>query len=152
VRNETKSTSLAVYLLDVMMMLNRTVARQLSIFNARDTLRHNQPHARFSESSPSRTHSDCCQSTALVMTQLPILHWNDVYRVRPQKVSPTSSETIDVTQFAGLLDDIRAQWPLRDDGKRDGLSLFSGDVFAPSVDSSVTRGSHMVRLYSPSSN
>jgi tRNA U34 5-methylaminomethyl-2-thiouridine-forming methyltransferase MnmC len=63
-------------------------------------------------------------------------------------VSPTSSETIDVTQFAGLLDDIRDQWPLRDDGKRDGLSLFSGDVFSPSVDSSVTRGSHMVRLYS----
>jgi 5'-nucleotidase len=81
------------------------------------------------------------------MTQLPILHWNDVYRVRPQKVSPASSETIDVTQFAGLLDDIRDQWPLRDDGHRDGLSLFSGDVFSPSVDSSVTRGSHMVRAY-----
>ncbi|KAI9446638.1 Metallo-dependent phosphatase [Lactarius indigo] len=78
------------------------------------------------------------------MSQLPILHWNDVYRVRPQKISPTSSETIDVTQFAGLLEDIRDQWPLRDDGKRDGLSLFSGDVFSPSVDSSVTRGSHMV--------
>jgi len=78
------------------------------------------------------------------MTRLPILHWNDVYRVRPQKVSSTSSKTIDVTQFAGLLDDIRDQWPLRDDGKRDGLALFSGDVFAPSVDSSVTRGSHMV--------
>ncbi|KAI0306747.1 Metallo-dependent phosphatase [Multifurca ochricompacta] len=76
--------------------------------------------------------------------RLPILHWNDVYRVRPQKVSPTSSETIDVTQFAGLLDDIRDQWPIRGDGNRDGLSLFSGDVFAPSVDSSVTRGSHMV--------
>jgi hypothetical protein len=69
--------------------------------------------------------------------------------VRPQKVSPASSETIDVTQFAGLLDDIRDQWPLRDDGQRDGLSLFSGDVFSPSVDSSVTRGSHMVRLHSP---
>ncbi|KAI9509971.1 Metallo-dependent phosphatase [Russula earlei] len=78
------------------------------------------------------------------MTKLPILHWNDVYRVRPQKISPTSPDTIDVTQFAGLLDDIRSQWPLRDDGKRDGLALFSGDVFAPSVDSSVTRGSHMV--------
>jgi 5'-nucleotidase len=78
------------------------------------------------------------------MTQLPILHWNDVYRVRPQKLSPTSSETIDVTQFAALLDDIREEWPLRNDGERDGLSLFSGDVFAPSIDSSVTRGSHMV--------
>ncbi|KAI0048198.1 Metallo-dependent phosphatase [Auriscalpium vulgare] len=75
---------------------------------------------------------------------LPIIHWNDVYRVRPQKITPTSSETIDVTQFAALLDDIRDQWPLREDGNRDGLALFSGDVFAPSVESSVTRGSHMV--------
>ncbi|KAI0273835.1 Metallo-dependent phosphatase [Gloeopeniophorella convolvens] len=78
------------------------------------------------------------------MTQLPILHWNDVYRVRPQKLLPTSPETIDVTQFAGLVHDIRRDWPLREDGKHDGLTLFSGDVFAPSVDSSVTRGSHMV--------
>ena len=53
-----------------------------------------------------------------------------------------------LTQQVQFLDDIRAQWPLRDDGKRDGLTLFSGDVFAPSVDSSVTRGSHMVRLHS----
>jgi 5'-nucleotidase len=82
------------------------------------------------------------------MTRLPILHWNDVYRVRPQKVSPKSFETIDVTHFSGLLDDIREQWPLRNDGKREGLSLFSGDVFAPSLDSSVTRGSHMVCLCS----
>jgi len=76
-------------------------------------------------------------SQLFIMARLSILHWNDVYRVRSQKVSPTSSETIDVTQFAGLIDDLRAQWPLRDDGKRDGLSLFSGDVFSPSVDSSV---------------
>jgi hypothetical protein len=27
----------------------------------------------------------------------------------------------------------------------DGLVLFAGDVFSPSVESSVTRGSHMVR-------
>lgn len=78
------------------------------------------------------------------MVQLPIVHWNDVYRVRPQKIDPTSSETIDSTQFAALLDDIRDKWPERSDGKKDGLSLFSGDVFAPSVESSVTRGSHMV--------
>ncbi|KAI0317293.1 Metallo-dependent phosphatase-like protein [Amylostereum chailletii] len=78
------------------------------------------------------------------MIQIPIIHWNDVYRVRPQKISPTSSETIDVTQFAALIDDIRCKWPSRQDGKKDGLSLFSGDVFSPSVESSVTRGSHMV--------
>ncbi|KZT11516.1 Metallo-dependent phosphatase [Laetiporus sulphureus 93-53] len=75
---------------------------------------------------------------------LPILHFNDVYRVQPFRVSPDSPETIDVTQWAAMLDDIRDGWPVRPDGKRDGLVLFSGDVFSPSVESSVTRGSHMV--------
>ncbi|KAI6036873.1 Metallo-dependent phosphatase-like protein, partial [Pisolithus microcarpus] len=77
---------------------------------------------------------------------LPILHWNDVYRVTPQKVSPDSTETIDVTQFASLLDNIRNQWATRSDGARDGLSLFSGDLFSPSMESTVTRGSHMVPI------
>jgi 2',3'-cyclic-nucleotide 2'-phosphodiesterase (5'-nucleotidase family) len=67
-----------------------------------------------------------------------------VYRVTPQKISPTSYDTIDVTQFAALLDTIRQQWSIRADGKRDGLVLFSGDVFSPSTESSVSRGSHMV--------
>ncbi|TFY65463.1 hypothetical protein EVG20_g5580 [Dentipellis fragilis] len=78
------------------------------------------------------------------MIELPIIHWNDVYRVRPQKFAPTSSETIDVTQFAALIEDIHDRWEKRPDGQRDGLKLFSGDVFSPSVESSVTRGSHMV--------
>lgn len=73
---------------------------------------------------------------------LPILHFNDVYRVSKQKLSKTM--TIDVTQFAAMIDDIRDSWPQRVDGKRDGLVLFSGDLFSPSVESSVTRGSHLV--------
>lgn len=79
------------------------------------------------------------------MTTLSILHWNDVYRVGAQKVSPNAPETTDVTQFGALLDDIRNQWTTRPDGSKDGLVLFSGDVFSPSVESSVTRGSHMVQ-------
>jgi len=75
---------------------------------------------------------------------IPIIHFNDVYRVTPQKYS--STETIDVTQFAALIDDIRDRWGHREDGKKDGLLLFSGDVFSPSVESSVTRGSHMVKF------
>lgn len=78
------------------------------------------------------------------MVALPILHFNDVYRVQPFKVSPSSPETIDVTQWAAMLDGIRDSWRLREDGKREGLVLFSGDIFAPSTESSVTRGSHMV--------
>ncbi|KAF9532356.1 Metallo-dependent phosphatase-like protein [Crepidotus variabilis] len=75
---------------------------------------------------------------------LSILHFNDVYRVTPQKFSSKPNETIDVTQFAALVDDLRDKWPHSNDGKKDGLLLFSGDVFSPSVESSVTRGSHMV--------
>ncbi|TCD68923.1 hypothetical protein EIP91_009474 [Steccherinum ochraceum] len=78
------------------------------------------------------------------MISLPILHFNDVYRVQPFKLHPTSKDTIDVTQFAAMLSGARDQWPERPDGLRDGLVLFSGDVFSPSTESSVTRGSHMV--------
>lgn len=76
--------------------------------------------------------------------RLPILHFNDVYRVSSQKVHG-STDTVDACQFAALLDDLRDKWSERHDGKRDGLVLFSGDLFSPSVESSVTRGSHMVR-------
>ncbi|KAI6116926.1 Metallo-dependent phosphatase-like protein [Pisolithus croceorrhizus] len=86
------------------------------------------------------------QSASRTVTSLPILHWNDVYRVTPQKVSPGSTETIDVTRFASFLDNIRSQWTTRSDGARDGLSLFSGDLFSPSMESTVTRGSHMVPI------
>lgn len=68
---------------------------------------------------------------------LHVLHFNDVYRVAPQKLGNTG-QTIDVTQFAARLASLRA----KDVDKT--LVLFSGDVFSPSVESSVTRGSHMV--------
>ncbi|THH33893.1 hypothetical protein EUX98_g299 [Antrodiella citrinella] len=79
------------------------------------------------------------------MASLPILHFNDVYRVQPFKLTPASKDTIDVTQFAVMLNDARDQWPTQGDG---GLVLFSGDVFSPSTESSVTRGSHMPWLLS----
>ena len=76
------------------------------------------------------------------MSTLKILHFNDVYRVTKQKVL---GGTIDVTQFAAMLEKQRSRWEDLPSGKKDGLLLFSGDVFSPSVESSVTRGSHMVR-------
>ncbi|KAJ7702385.1 Metallo-dependent phosphatase-like protein [Mycena rosella] len=75
---------------------------------------------------------------------LKIIHFNDVYRCAPQRLAPNSADVIDVTQFGALLDSLRAQWNDLPDGSKDGLVLFSGDVFSPSVESSVTRGSHMV--------
>ncbi|KAI5124075.1 hypothetical protein M0805_003902 [Coniferiporia weirii] len=79
-----------------------------------------------------------------MITTLPILHFNDVYRVNPQKLA--AGATIDVTQFAYMLDTVRASWAERAgrENEREGLVLFSGDLFSPSVESSVTRGSHMV--------
>lgn len=96
-------------------------------------------------------------------TTVPILAFNDVYRVHqryvPQPGAPATSAAPDaeilVSQFAQLVYDLRAQWPPRqqdsarggsDDDGRDGLFLFAGDVFSPSVESSVTRGSHMVSV------
>ncbi|KDQ14262.1 hypothetical protein BOTBODRAFT_187919 [Botryobasidium botryosum FD-172 SS1] len=102
---------------------------------------------------------------------LRILHFNDVYDITPQvyrplaeligsdpegttnktsgstdDLKPTASEphnrrpTIDVTHFAGLFSEVQNKWP----DPKDGLVLFSGDVFNPSIESAITRGSHMV--------
>ena len=76
----------------------------------------------------------------------------------PQPGSPEDSSSsstsgdryINVSQFGQLVHSIRDTWEDRseeryDGGKeKDGLILFAGDVFNPSVESSVTRGSHMV--------
>lgn len=85
---------------------------------------------------PKRDLSDDFQ-----MTSISLLHFNDVYSVQPQKLSSKSSDTIDVTQFAQMVNDTRESWKK---SSKDGLVLFSGDLFAPSVESSVTRGTHMV--------
>ncbi|WVN91141.1 uncharacterized protein L203_106393 [Cryptococcus depauperatus CBS 7841] len=95
------------------------------------------------------------------MTKIPLLCFNDVYRVQqkyiPQPGAPsddTPNKTITVSQFAELLLGVRDAWPNRADvndsypnkDNKDGLVLFAGDVFNPSVESSVTRGSHMVPI------
>jgi hypothetical protein len=87
-------------------------------------------------------------------TTLPLICFNDVYRVSqryvPQRGAPedptaTAESEIRVGQFVELVDSYRDKWPEQPDGTKDGLVLFAGDVFSPSVESSVTRGSHMVR-------
>lgn len=74
------------------------------------------------------------------MSKLRLLHFNDVYRVQKQKLS--GGGTIDVTQFSALVDSLRVN--TSKDHHEKCLLLFSGDVFSPSVESTVTRGSHMV--------
>ncbi|GAK63314.1 metallo-dependent phosphatase [Moesziomyces antarcticus] len=95
---------------------------------------------------------------------LPIIHFNDVYRVRQN--DKKSGGTIGADQFAAKIQSIRESWgepsdlanlppPPPSDGVRDwsehatarerkGLVLFSGDLYSPSVESSVTRGTHLV--------
>lgn len=116
---------------------------------------------------------DTYQYGAMGSITLPLLCFNDVYRVKqrfvPQPGSPedplsssssSSSSSADggdryitVSQFGQLVHSERAKWADRTeeryDGEKekDGLILFAGDVFNPSVESSVTRGSHMVRLW-----
>ncbi|OWZ73671.1 hypothetical protein AYX14_00816 [Cryptococcus neoformans] len=95
------------------------------------------------------------------MRTIPLLCFNDVYRVNqkynPQPGAPednSSDRTITVSQFAELLLSERSKWANRqiedqDDqegASKEGLVLFAGDVFNPSVESSVTRGSHMVPI------
>ncbi|EIN11144.1 Metallo-dependent phosphatase [Punctularia strigosozonata HHB-11173 SS5] len=76
-------------------------------------------------------------------TTLNIAHFNDVYQVSDQKIHVDGKEeTIDVTKFATLLTDITAKWEDKGNG-RNGLIVFSGDMFSPSIESSVTRGKHM---------
>jgi 5'-nucleotidase len=67
---------------------------------------------------------------------------------------PKEQQYIGVGQFAQTLYSIRDQWPEREKDvgmgdrgvEREGLVLFAGDVFNPSVESAITRGSHMVPI------
>ncbi|KIK95089.1 hypothetical protein PAXRUDRAFT_407850 [Paxillus rubicundulus Ve08.2h10] len=80
-------------------------------------------------------------------TELRIAHFNDVYQVSDQKIQvDRKQENINVTKFATLLNSVTSQWKKRNDGKKEGLILFSGDLFSPSVESSITRGRHMTSV------
>ncbi|KAI9224057.1 Metallo-dependent phosphatase-like protein [Blastocladiella britannica] len=67
---------------------------------------------------------------------LTVFHFNDVYHVSP--ITPTSGGG--AAEFATVLDKERAALPA------DALSvtLFSGDAFNPSLESSISKGAHMV--------
>ncbi|KIY73873.1 Metallo-dependent phosphatase [Cylindrobasidium torrendii FP15055 ss-10] len=77
-------------------------------------------------------------------TKIGIAHFNDVYQVGEQHINiDGKQEKIDVTKFASSLATITEKWSERKDGKKDGLVVFSGDLFSPSTESSITRGKHM---------
>ncbi|KAH8671626.1 5'-nucleotidase [Xylariales sp. PMI_506] len=71
---------------------------------------------------------------------LRLVHYNDVYHVDSSSAEPVGG----VARFMTLMQSYREdeKWQ----GQPDLLTLFSGDAFNPSLESSVTKGAHMVPL------
>ncbi|CAG8448731.1 2166_t:CDS:2 [Diversispora eburnea] len=69
------------------------------------------------------------------MSTLQILHFNDVYHLSPQKREPVGG----AARFAKAIKDFRQKYDIKTSSV-----LFSGDVFNPSVESSISKGAHMI--------
>ncbi|OJD29792.1 5-nucleotidase [Diplodia corticola] len=69
---------------------------------------------------------------------LRILHYNDVYHVEPSSAEPVGG----YARFKTLCNHYRSDPSFA--GQSELLTFFSGDAFNPSLESSVTKGSHMV--------
>lgn len=65
---------------------------------------------------------------------LRILHFNDVYHVEPSSYDPVGG----ITRFQTMCNYYR--YDTRFEGQAELISLFSGDGFNPSLESSVTKG------------
>ncbi|TFK74392.1 Metallo-dependent phosphatase [Pluteus cervinus] len=70
---------------------------------------------------------------------LKIVHFNDVYKIT-RRINGQKEPR--VTKFATLLTSVREKW----NDPADSLTLFSGDAFSPSRQSSTTRGRHMMEV------
>jgi len=68
------------------------------------------------------------------MRNIQILHFNDAYHLSAQKKEPVGG----VARFATAIKEFRAKY-----GPDSSCVLFSGDLFNPSVESSVSKGRHM---------
>ncbi|KXX82214.1 Mannosylglucosyl-3-phosphoglycerate phosphatase [Madurella mycetomatis] len=71
---------------------------------------------------------------------LRLLHYNDVYHLDPSSAEPAGG----VARFMTVCKEYRNDERFR--GQPDLITLFSGDAFNPSLESSVTKGSHMVPI------
>ncbi|CAG8700457.1 11987_t:CDS:2, partial [Dentiscutata heterogama] len=69
------------------------------------------------------------------MSNLKILHFNDIYHLSPQKHEPVGG----AARFATAIKEFRESY-----GGENSCIFFSGDAFNPSVESSVSKGTHMV--------
>ncbi|KAH9210285.1 5'-nucleotidase [Leptodontidium sp. 2 PMI_412] len=69
---------------------------------------------------------------------LRLLHFNDVYHIDASSAEPVGG----IARFKTLCNEYRDGEKFK--GQPDLLTFFSGDAFNPSLESSVTKGSHMV--------
>lgn len=71
---------------------------------------------------------------------LRILHYNDVYHLDPSSAEPVGG----AARFLTLVKEYQSGQEFQ--GQPELLTFFSGDVFNPSLESSITKGSHMVPI------
>ncbi|KAG7142301.1 Mannosylglucosyl-3-phosphoglycerate phosphatase like protein [Verticillium longisporum] len=69
---------------------------------------------------------------------LRLLHYNDVYHLDPSSAEPKGG----IARFITAVNQYRSKDRFR--GEPELITLFSGDAFNPSLESSVTKGEHMV--------
>lgn len=65
---------------------------------------------------------------------LRILHYNDVYHLDPSSAEPVGG----IARFMTVCKEYKES--LKYKGQPDLVTLFSGDVFSPSLESSITKG------------
>ena len=78
------------------------------------------------------------ENTSDSAPDLRILHFNDAYHVEPGSRDPVGG----ISRFQTLCNEYRNNDEFK--GQPELLTFFSGDAFNPSLESSVTKGSHMV--------
>ncbi|KAK4225275.1 putative 5'-nucleotidase precursor [Podospora fimiseda] len=71
---------------------------------------------------------------------LRLIHYNDVYHLDPSSSEPVGG----VARFVSLINHYRDSPEYKSQPSL--ITLFSGDVFNPSLESSITKGNHMVPL------
>lgn len=71
-----------------------------------------------------------------------LLHFNDVYHLDASSAEPVGG----ISRFMTAVNEYRNDERYQGKGKPELVTLFSGDVFNPSLESSITKGSHMVPI------
>ncbi|KAF2706322.1 5'-nucleotidase-like protein [Pleomassaria siparia CBS 279.74] len=80
------------------------------------------------------------ESNPTTPPDLRLLHYNDVYHIDASSAEPVGG----IARFQTLVNYYRDDERFKDQPKL--LTFFSGDAFNPSLESSVTKGSHMVPI------